>query len=267
MKTFTELIKEQSSDVKQLREIVRKITDDKIIPNRLILGALLTGSVARGDARIGPFGIMIDLAIVVNDKKDISLEEIFGVDEEPYIPFHCISIRDSIGLAIQVIEENKLWEMRDKGESAIFAMHESEILNDKKNLLTKWKNECFTISPDQIKERALQQYFRFEYLTGEYRFEKWSYRKAWVQMAQNCNEANECYCNFLYCINGRFIPRKDWLTYLTYEMNLKPRKHQEYMETLYEAQLNESFMNKKYNVYQEIRNWMERYCKEHNWLY
>ena len=257
MKYFKDLVKEQEAEVSMLKKIIDTINTEKIVPHKKILGALLTGSVARGDARKGPFGIMIDVSVVVKNKADISLEEVFGKDEEPHIPFHCVPIKDDIWIAVKIIEEKDLWKIRSEGESTIFAMNESVILDDKKGILKKWKDEYFIITPEQSKERAKNQYYRFCYVTGDYRFEKWSYREAWVQCAQNFNEANECYCSFLYCINSMFIPRKDWLTYLTYEMEIKPEKHEEYMNTMYTTNLTKDSLCEKFKVYEEIRSWMQ----------
>ncbi len=261
MKYFSDLINEQKKEVDSFKNIIFEINNEKIVPNKKILGALLTGSVARGDARKGPFGIMIDVSLVVKNTTDINLEEIFGKDEEPHIPFHCVPIRDDIWIAVKTIKEKDLWTIRNESESTIFAMNESIILNDKKGILKKWKDEYFVITKEQAKERAKNQYFRFCYVTGEYRFEKWSYREAWVQCAQNFNEANECYCSFLYCINSMFIPRKDWLTYLTYEMTIKPPKHEEYMKTMYSTELNKESLSKKLQLYEELRLWMEESIK------
>ncbi|HRX16068.1 MAG TPA: DUF4037 domain-containing protein [Spirochaetota bacterium] len=266
MKSFKKLLQEQSPEVKQLRDMAAEIVNEKIAHEQMILGTLLTGSVARGDARIGPLGVMIDLTIVTKTVNDVSLEEIFGADEEPFIPSHCVTLHDNIGLAVQTIEENELWKIRTKDEPSIFAMNESVVLNDKKGILKKWKEEYFEITPDQVKERALNHYFRYCYLTNDYRFEKWSYRKAWEQIAQNFNEANECYCNFLYCINDMFIPRKDWLAYLTYEMKIRPENHRQYMAEIYEMQLNDKLIKQKCKTYQAIERWMSSYIKGRSWL-
>ena len=105
MKYFKDLVKEQEAEVSSLKKIIDSISNEKIVPNKKILGALLTGSVARGDARKGPFGIMIDVSVVVKNKTDISLEEVFGKDEEPHIPFHCVHVKDDIWIAVKIIEE------------------------------------------------------------------------------------------------------------------------------------------------------------------
>ena len=266
MKYFSELIREQQNEVLDLTNIARSITSEKLDAIPKIEGVLLTGSVARGDARVGPYGVMIDLALVVENKSDINLDEIFGKDEEPQIPYHCVTVEGNIGLQIEVIEKDRLFKIREKPESAIFAMNESIILSDRRSVLTKWKRECFIITDAQIKSRALNNYYRFCYLTGEYRIEKWMYREAYIQLAQIFNEAAECYCNFLYCINRMFVPRKDWLAYLTFELADKPEKHNFYMERLYSLCPEEKFIIEKNEVVQDIQKWLERYCRDKNWL-
>ena len=266
MKTFTQIIEEQRNDVEKLRSLAYKINSEKITPNNKIIGALLTGSVARGDARIAPFGIKIDLAIIVKNKSEIDLDKIFGINKAENFPYHCVTFEEKVGIQIELIEEYDLWKIREKHESDIYAKNESIILNDKNGILKKWKDEYFNITNDQLKQRALRNYWRFCYLTGDYRLEKWQYRKAYIQINQNFNEASECYCNFLYCINKQFIPRRDWLAYLTYELKIKPVKHESYMNNLYTAILSEEFILQKNDILKEIKNWMEEYCKDKSWL-
>jgi len=266
MKYFSKLIREQQNEVRELTDIARSITSEKLDAIPKIEGVLLTGSVARGDARIGPYGVMIDLALIVENKNDINLDDIFGKDEEPHIPYHCVTVKGNIGLQIEVVEKARLFKIREKPESAIFAMNESVIISDRESVLTKWKRECFIITDAQIKSRALNNYFRFCYLTGEYRLEKWMSREAFIQIAQIFNEAAECYCNFLYCINRMFIPRKDWLTYLTFELANKPEKHNFYMEQLYTSYPDANFIIQKSETMRDIQKWLERYCLDKNWL-
>ena len=175
-------------------------------------------------------------------------------------------LTEKIGIAIELVEINKLRKIREFPESEIFAKQESIILNDKKGLLIKWKDECFNITDDQIKKRALNNYFRYSYLTDNYHFEKWNYRNSLIQITQNFNEAGECYCNFLYCINNSFIPRKDWLTYLTYDFDIKPEKNNYYLDNLYTSNLNKDDILKKYEIIKEIKYWMEKYCKSKKWI-
>lgn len=266
MKHFKQMVSEQESDVTELKRILKNELNSKVIPNNLFLGALLTGSVARGDARINPFGIYIDLTLIVKKRNEINLEKIFGNDAEPFIPKFCIKKTDKIGIAIEIIEENNLWNIRDQNEPTIFARNESIIVYDKTKILKKWKDECFIITTDQIKKRALANFFRFKYLTDEYRFEKWNYRMAYIQINQNLNEAAECYINFLYCINEYFIPRKDWLVYLSYDLIIKPEKHIEYLDHLYTSSVKPNSIELRNKIIEEVGKWMENYCQIKTWL-
>ncbi len=266
MKTFTQLLNEQKAEVKQLRQITEKLNEEKIVANRQITAALLCGSLARGDARSGPFGLMIDITLIVENKQLINLTDIFGKDEEPFIPYHCIKIDEKHGFAFEVIEVKELLKIREQSESTIFAKKESIILKDSKDFLKNWKLECFTISSEEIRKRSLRNYFRFCYLTDEYRFEKWNSRDAYCQISQNMNEAAECYCNFIYCINKEFIPRKDWLVYLSFEQKITPNQHKEFINKLYTSNLNKKDISKKNNTIKTIQEWMRNYCEQLKWL-
>jgi len=265
MKTLQTIKKQQKDEVDRYRRIVEKIVEEKIRPCKIINGALLSGSVSRGDARKGPFGLMIDLVVVVDNRDDIDLQEIFGPDTEPNIPYHCVPAED-ISLQIELTTTKELKKIRSRSESEMFARLESDIVFDRTGYLQEWKKASFTITDDQKKNRALKQYFRYQYLTGEYRYEKWSSRNAWIQLAQIACEAIECYCNFLYCINGWFIPRKDWLAYLTYELSEKIPSHEQIMGVLFTGGPNEPDIRSKFSQLVEIGKWISAYCKGENWL-
>lgn len=238
---------------------------EKIKPCQGITGVMISGSVARGDARKGPFGLLIDLVVVVDNREKIDLEVLFGPDTDPYIPGHCVPVED-IGLKIELTTKEKLDNIRLRSESEIFTRQESIIVFDRTGYMQEWKRNTFVITDDQKRDRALMQHFRFQYLTGEYRYEKWSYRNAWIQLSQIACEATECYCNFLYCINGWFIPRKDWLVYLTYELPIKIPNHEQTMTMLYTDGITELEIRSKFSQLGEIGRWMKTYCTGENWL-
>jgi hypothetical protein len=265
MKSLGEMLTEQSDKVAEYRSVARKVTAEHLAPQQAVLGVLLTGSVARGDARKRPFGLYIDLEVVVNNRTDINLVEILGPSIEPYIPKHCVVV-DNAAIALEIVTMNELNNVRSFYESVIFAKQESMILFDRNGLLSKWKQETFTLSEDDIKNRALQQYFRFDYLTNEYRTEKWTHREAWVQMTQNGNEAVECYCNFIYCINGWFIPRKDWLVYFTYDLKTKVPNHNNLMNELYSVKTTEEGIKGRSLLFKKLYVWMRDYCAGKEWI-
>jgi hypothetical protein len=266
MKSFLELTREQATEVKYLRSLIDTVVQRSILPNKKILGALLTGSVSRGDARVGPFGLFIDFAIIVRNRNEVDLTALLGPDEKPDLPFHCVTLDGNIGLAVELVEYMELLNIRNKDEASIFAKDESTILFDKEGLLKSWKAKYFTITEDDIRKRALVRLFRVGYLIGEYRMEKWERREAWAQLNQNMNEACECFCEFLYCINGSFVPRKDWLVYLTYEQEKKPANLESLMEHLYQSASDKDSVRKRRIAVLSAYEWMSSYSKMKGWI-
>ena len=265
MKSLTEMLKEQQDEVAEYRLLAALVAKDRLSCLPGVLGVLLTGSAARGDARRGPYGLHIDLTVVVADKSDINLTEAFGPSIEPFIPYHCVNFDGQV-FALEVLTVDELGSIRKWYESVIFAKQESMVLFDRAGLVGKWKSETFELTGDQIRTRALQQYFRFDYLTNDYRIEKWKHRGAWVQMAQNGNEAAECYCNFLYCINGWFIPRKDWLVYFTYELPERVPNHTELINELYDVEVTEAGIEARTRRLANLGSWMRALCVRKGWL-
>ncbi len=265
MKNLQDLRNEQEDEVARYRAVAEDAINQFIRTNELIIGALLAGSVARGDARTGPFGLYIDLVIVAEERKDINLTDVFGPNIEPYTPKHCIKFKCT-GLAIELTTRKDLLDIRTRWESEIYARQESIVLYDKTGFLQKWKAEAFTITKEQKRDRALAYYFRSQYLVGQYRVEKWKHREAWVQLAQIGNEAVECYCSFLYCINNLFIPRKDWLAYLTYGLSEKMPDHEHVLEEIYTIIPTEEDVDRRFIGFTDVLSWMTSVCKTNGWI-
>jgi hypothetical protein len=265
VKMFSELVREQQEEVNYYKKIALDFVQKEIIKIPDILGVLLAGSAARGDARKSPYGFMIDIIIVIKNGSSIDMEERFGIDTDPDIPFHCIR-RAGEDIALEVRDLQYLHGIREQAESVIFAKQESIILFDRTSEIERWKNQAFLLTDADIRRRSLEHYFRLVYLTGEYRNEKWSYREAWIQITQNYNEATECYCSFLYCINGSFIPRKDWLVYLTYRLKEKPKNHEQLIEKMYRSKVSEEELTGRLPYILEAKTWMESYCRKKGWI-
>lgn len=234
-------------------------------PSGSIVGTLLSGSTARGDARLGPYGFMIDFVVVVEYRADIDLTKIFGPNREPFVPYYCISF-EGVGLQIEVATVEDLRNIRTRAEAEVFAKQEAIVLLDRTGQLAHWKRTAFTITPEQRRDRALPYFFRFHYLTDAYHQEKWTNREAWIQLVQNGNEACECYCSFLYCVNGWFIPRKDWLVYLTYDLGDKAKDHDRLVEDAYRSNLTNEDCVRRYKSLEVLGEWMKQYCREQRWI-
>ena len=265
MKSLHQLKFEQFAEVQRYRTLVADAVRTKVVPHSGAIGALLTGSVARGDARRGPFGLYIDLAVVVEHRQDFDPTQVFGPTVEPYIPKHCVKV-DDVGIAVELVTRNDLQDIRSRPESEIFAKQESIILYDSSGFLREWKETAFAITDEQKRQRALQCFFRLQYLVGEYRVEKWKHRSAWTQLCQIGNEAAECYCSFLHCVNGSFVPRKDWLVYLTYELGDKPPDHTSLLEAIYTSAPSEEPVASQFLHLSQALNWMSSYCDARKWI-
>jgi hypothetical protein len=169
-------------------------------------------------------------------------------------------------VAFEVVTLKLLNNIRLAPESVIFSKQESRILYDPRHFVADWKDRCFILTEADIRRRSLEQYFRFDYLTCEYRTEKWTHREAWAQLAQIENEALECYCNFLYCINGWFIPRKDWLVYLTYDLPKQMPDHCTLINELYSVEGTANGIDKRNEGLQKVHHWMKDYCLKNGWI-
>lgn len=265
MRTLQEVPQQQSREVSAYRKIATDAVSQFCMPNPAIVGALLSGSAARGDARNGPFGFMIDLVVVAEDRNAIDLEEVFGPDKEPDIPFHCVRY-EGAALQIELTTLEDLKSIRTRSEAEIFAKQEAVVLLDKNGRLEEWKRTAFIITPEEMRNRALMNFFRFQYLTDPYHQEKWTSREAWIQLAQNANEACECYCSFLYSINGWFIPRKDWLVYFTYDLKAKAAGHKQLIERSYRTDLTRKGVARRFESLQALSEWMKDYCRKQKWI-
>jgi predicted nucleotidyltransferase len=260
---LSQIIIEQRKEVENYRNLASEFVKKEvsIIPG--LIGVLLTGSTARGDARLSPHGFSIDILIVMENNCELNLLDKFNESILPEFPFHVIK-RNNTYINIESKTIGELSKIREMREDVIFAKNESMILMDSKGILEDWKKSSFHITNEDIRSRALDHKIRFEYLINNYRQEKWDYRDAKTQIAQNYNEANECYCAFLHCINGSFVPRRDWLVYLTYEYEIKPDNHAQLLENVY-ATGNKTSLATRWQSLIEIKKWIDQYCQNKNW--
>ena len=214
---------------------------------------------------MAPRGLNLDLVVVTEDGASVDLAALLGPTTEPDLPFHCTEY-DGLGFQIETRNRSHLLNIRQQQDDAVFAMQESVPLLDPSGFLASWKRSAFVLSPEQVRSRSLGRYFRFQYLTGDYREEKWTHRSAWTQLAQIGNEAAECFCAFLHCVNGGFVPRKDWLTYLTYELSDRPADHALILERIYSADPQEAATSARFAEFRRVGEWMTSYCKIRDWL-
>lgn len=227
-----------------------------------VSAVLLTGSVARGDARMGPFGVLVDLLFVL-DNCVLDFEPVFGPDREPGIPFYCGAV-EGVSYQIQSVEKKDFVGL-PKVEDQSFALGEAKILVSNDQVIDLFINENFRSLDQPRKDLALHNCFRFDYLTNSYRLEKWLYREAFLQISENYHSALICFARFLYAINNSFIPRDDWMIYLLFELELIPENLKIIIETLQSGAKNEEDVKRIQSVVDSCRLWMSEQIQFFGW--
>jgi hypothetical protein len=264
MKLLPEVIAEQRAEVEHYRSCAAKFAEHAASDIPGVIGVLLSGSASRGDARLGPHGFLVDIVIVHDASVAIDPVVAFGPGTEPDLPFHCVEF-DGLGFALEFATLEQLRSVRAQPESVIFARNESVVLADPTGELARWKATAFAITEQQMRDRAMAQFWRYQYLVGAYRIEKWAHRQAWIQIGQLLNEACECYCFFLHSVNGTFMPRKDWLPYLTFELPIRPKDHDDIVRAMYGAGNTEAVLGMRLAAFLRAGTWMGETCQERGW--
>jgi hypothetical protein len=193
---------------------------------------LLSGSISRGDYYPGKFGGMIDLTVMKIPGSTITAESIFGPNEEPDIPFHCITISNThYQILFLDFVDFKVFQNFD--EPRKFALLESQILYDKDN---KYKNELETI----IKFSQIEQYKLLNncigyisYLLSDYKKDRWHRREAYCQMHENLNTSIRLIIQSIYYLNNKYAPAEDRRLYYSYTLNKKPNNYEEIVNEVY----------------------------------
>jgi len=64
----------------------------------------------------------------------------------------------------------------------------------------------------------------------------------------------------------QFIPRKDWVTYLTYELPDKAPGHEHLLQAIYISIPTEQEVDGRFKRLSEALSWMSTYCWERRWI-
>jgi len=143
-----EMLEMQKDYVQKLRNHTTSYI--KTIEKNQIETILLSGSVSRGDAHPGKKGLNIDLIVMKKLKSKISVEKIFGKNENPFIPYHCVKWNNEWFqiLFTDFIDCNKFKELNEPRK---FSIMESKIFYDPEN---KYKNEFKAIKkyPESVQK-------------------------------------------------------------------------------------------------------------------
>lgn len=230
MKILDIIQTEQSEFINNIFSVVRKYIDD--LNKNNLQTIMLSGSVSRGDYNPGKFGGKIDLIVMKKPGSTVTPEMVFGEDDEPDIPFHCITV-DKYQYQILFIEfvDYSLFQTFDEARKNSFL--ESQILYDLDN---KYQNELTKIVKfayeDQI--TMLNNCLGYiGYLLSEYKKDRWYRRQSFVQMHENLNTSIRLLIQCIYYVNGKYAPAEDRRLYYTFSLAKLPTKYEEKIVELY----------------------------------
>jgi hypothetical protein len=229
-----------SEMVERQREYIQKMrnhTDSYInyIDKSEIETILLSGSVSRGDYCPGENGGMIDLIVMKKEDSKITAEEIFGKDEEPFIPYHCIRWNGEWFeiLFTDFIDCNKFKELNEPRK---FSVMESKILYDPNGKYTKEFEIINKFCEEELKNKLIDTIGYIKYIVGKE--SRWEIREAYPHMHNNLNKAIELGICCLYYLNGKYAPADDRKLYYTYELEKLPNDYEKLIEKILEQKIN-----------------------------
>ena len=134
-------MQDKNSIIKQQKNFINNLNKNtkifiETIDKTEIETILLSGSVARGDYFPGKIDGMIDLIIMKKNGSTLKAENVFGKNQKPHIPYHCVQYGD-VWFQILFTDFVMTQDFAKLEEPRKFSFIESEILFDKNDLYSK----------------------------------------------------------------------------------------------------------------------------------
>jgi hypothetical protein len=191
MYKLSEMIEKQKEYIQKMRNHAREFIDT--IDKNNIETILLSGSVSRGDYCPGKKGGMIDLIVMKKEGADITADEIFGPNQDPYIPYHCVKWNGEWFeiLFTDFINCNKFKECNEPRK---FSIMESKIVYDPNEKYTNELTRIKQYAEEDLKDKLRGTTGYIKYIIGKEA--RWEIREAYPHMHNNLNIAIElgiCY--------------------------------------------------------------------------
>lgn len=235
MKTKEVIIEQQKDFIQNLKNITYDFINR--IDKSEIETILLSGSVSRADffpqkKECGEYNGMVDLVVMRKEGSSITAEEIFGPDQDPPIPYHCVKC-DNVWFAIlftDFIDTNQFLQFEEPRK---FSVLESQILYDPNN---SYKNELEKIN--QFTKYDLQKNLNnslgyIHYLISDYKKDRWYRREAFIQLHENLNTAIRAGLRALFYLNGFYSPAEDRALYYSFSLQNLPYNYEELILQIY----------------------------------
>ena len=229
MKTKEVIIGQQKDFIQEMKDKTSVFLNS--IDKSEIETILLSGSVSRADyfpkiKEDGDINGMVDLIVMRKKGSSATAEEIFGPDQDPPIPYHCIK-RDDVWWAIMFTDFIDTEKFSQYEEPRKFSILESQILYDPNN---SYKNELEKINQfakEDCKKFLDNSLGYIHYLISDYKKDRWYRREAFIQMHENLNTAIRAGVRSLFYLNGFYSPAEDRAIYYSHSLSKLPENYAE----------------------------------------
>lgn len=206
MKSFQDVAEQEKHRIQDLKSRTRGFLETLDCSR---LGAiLLSGSMARGDYWPGSHGGLVDLTVLPLQDTALKPEDVFGPDEEPDIPFHCVS-SGGLGYQIAWLPLPGPAEFSALDEARKAALLESEVLFEESASFSSRLPSLQDLARREREDWRAQKLGYVGYLRSDYKEDRWLRREAYLQLHSNLDLAIRTALVLLYYRNGRYAPAED----------------------------------------------------------
>jgi hypothetical protein len=229
MKTKEAIIEQQKEFIQEMKNKTFALINS--IDKSEIETILLSGSVSRADffplkKENGEYRGHVDLIVMRKKGSSATAEDIFGPDQDPPIPYHCVKV-DGVWYAILFTDfiDTEMFSHFD--EPRKFSVMESQILYDPNN---SYKNELEKINQfvkEDCKKFLNDSLGYIHYLISDYKKDRWYRREAFIQMHENLNTAIRAGVRALFYLNGFYSPAEDRAIYYSHSLPKLPENYAE----------------------------------------
>ncbi|MCR5253218.1 MAG: hypothetical protein K6C98_05825 [Treponema sp.] len=229
-------MKNKEAIIEQQKEFIQKMKDKtlafiKSIDKSEIETILLSGSVARADyfpqkKENGEYNGMVDLIVIRKSNSKVTAEDIFGLNQEPQIPFHCVKNND-VWFEILFTDFIDVDTFSKFEEPRKFSILESQILYDPNNSYKIELEQINHFVKEDLKNNLNNALGYIHYLLSDYKKDRWYRRDAFIQMHENLNTAIRAGIHALFYLNGFYSPAEDRAIYYSHSLQKLPENYAE----------------------------------------
>ncbi len=257
MKKYRQMTDEQKDFIRECIVKANEFLADTDLSE--IAAVLLSGSVARGDFNPGRFGGMTDLTVIKQKNSTLSAEEIFGKDEDPPIPYHCVRRKGQwFSIAFHSYIDETVFRSFDEAKK--FAFCESRLLWQAQGAYSAELEAIAAVAQTEQRQYKANSVGYIHYLLSEYKCDRWLRRDAYPQLHENLSTAIRQAIMCLYYINKKYAAAEDRRLYYSYDLALLPQNYDTLVAGLLKADIDSAanYRRRSTLFHDELLRFVER---------